>query len=314
MEAIASRRRGSMVVLLFIALAGCSGQLFAKTCDQPVVSFKAGQLSVSSNGCSLQQTLNAISRQTGMEVEMPASASTIPVFAVLGPGDPARVISELLEGSPFNCTLTAKADGSGGLVRVVLSERVAFVPDKPPAAAGPPAAPAASARTGGAQGATRASSGSAPDPNKDTKKKKEDGPTVASADYDDQSDQPRRRALDEDTLKKMPPLPPGVSTDMWQLYPTLVDNGGVAPSGPRILPNGQPAPPVSAFNSANNEQPLGDPAAVPKGAVGLPTLQPGIDPAIGKLYPWNLMQLIQTHQIQLPNIQLPPMAQPIRNP
>jgi hypothetical protein len=98
---------------------------------------------------------------------------------------------------------------------------------------------------------------------------------------------------------------------MWQLYPSLVDSGGVVPSGPPILPNGQPAP----LNS-NRQQPTGpvpgDPDFVVKGVIGAPALPPGIDPAILKLYPWNLMQLIHG-PVQMPNIQLPPMAQPIWN-
>ena len=292
METIANRHRGSIVALLFIVVAGCTGQLLATTCDQPVVNFKAGQLSISSNGCSLQQTLNAVSHQTGIEVDMPASAATVPVFGVLGPGDPGRVISQLLDGSPFNSTLTAKADGSGHLVRVVLSERVAFVPDKAPTAVGQLGAPAGSANVSGAQ-------------------IKEERSPLASAGVNDLSDSPRpRRELDEETLRKLPPLPAGVPVAMWQLYPSLVDSGGIVPSGPQILPNGQPAP----FNS--NLQPSGpvpgDPGYVVKGAIGLPPLPPGIDPAIGKLYPWNLMQLIHG-PVQLPNIQLPPMAQPIWN-
>ncbi|MGZ4839342.1 MAG: hypothetical protein ACXVZR_12410 [Terriglobales bacterium] len=295
MLAIAARRWGSIVPLLFVFLTLCASQLPAATCDQPAVAFKAGQLSVSSNGCSLQQTLSAIAKQTGIEVTMPPSAGAVPVFAVLGPGNPARVLSELLEGSPFNCTLTAKADGQGELTRVVLTERVAFVPDKAPA---PTVAPA-----GGSSAAA----------NKQASRGAERSLQARADDFSDQT-KPRKE-IDDDTLRKLPQLPPGIPSSMWNLFPSVVANGGVVPTEGRTPPSFQSDSSGSPSNSARPSNPypqltgpdnIYDPIIGPRGALNLPPLPPGVDPAIGRLYPWNLMQLIQNRQIQTPTVQLPP--------
>jgi hypothetical protein len=307
MHTIATLRWRSILPLLFVFLILCASQLAGATCDQPVVAFKAGQLSVSSNGCSLQQTLNAIAKQTGIEITMPASAGAVPVFAVLGPGNPARVVSELLDGSPFNCTLTAKAGGQGELIRVVLTERVAFVPDKAPA---PTAATAGGSSASGAQQASAASAN-----------KKIERPLQARA--DDVSDDPKpRREIDEDTMRKLPQLPPGVPSSMWNLFPSVVANGGVVPTEGRTPPTAQLAQSDSSGSPSNSARPSNptnplqptpyDPYNQPKGAINLPPLPAGIDPAIGKLYPWNLMDQIHNRQAYTPppSPPLPPAAKP----
>jgi hypothetical protein len=302
--------RWGMILLIFVA-AGF-GQVFAASCDQPAVSFQAGKLTITSKGCSLQQVMTAVSRETGIEAVVPASAGAVPVFAVIGPADPVRVVSELLEGSPFNCTLVSKADGSGGLLRVVLTERKAPISDKPILAATQPGA-ASTAPNTGKQAVASASSGNSQAPNSG-KKNKDENIAAAQPGDDLQSEQAKGRPeLDESTLKRLPPLPPGVPTAMWALYPDIVQNNGIVPSGAPILPNGQPAP--SAANAATFDplrSPLYpyDPALAPKGVIGLPQLPPDIDPAIGRIYPWNLLQLIQ-NPITLPNIHLPPMAKPL---
>jgi hypothetical protein len=269
----AGSHRAARVALLLVVITGmCSSRLFAKTCDQPSVNFKTGQLSVSSNGCSLQQVLDAVKRLTDVKIVAPPSASTAPVFVVIGPGDPAQVISELLEGSSFNYSLATRSDPSGSLVRVVVSDRAAFVPAK------------LSAAKPGTTGAP------------DAKKSR----TTASANSlpDDQNGQGRRRApIDEATLKKLPPLPPGVPSSMFQLYPSIVDNGGVAPSGPLTLSNGRPVNTLEASNLNGVQAGVGQPdpaTTIRKGVINLPQLPPNIDPAVGKLYPWNLMEMIGT--------------------
>ncbi len=300
MLAVVSDRLGRMVALLLLmALSGGAGQLFAATCDQPQVSFQAGQLTISSNGCSLQQVLTAVGRQTAIETEIPASASTIPVFAKLGPESPRKAVSALLDGIPFNWSLATKEDDSRSLVRVVLTERSAS-----PELAEPSVAAAASSLAANAGANGRFMGGQTPPSNG------RETTMEASTFADEQSNQPRRRAeLDDSTLAKLPPLPPGVPTAMWQLYPSLVQSGGVVQSGPPVLPNGQLAAAASLTSASSAASPF-DPALAPKGVINLPPLPSNIDPAIGRIYAWNLMQLIQ-NPITLPNLQLPPMAQPI---
>ncbi len=271
----ASHRPRRLLPLLLLALTGCAGQLLAATCDHPLVSFSGGQLTISSDGCSLQQVLTAVSRETGAKTEIPSSAGALPIFANLGPGDPRRVVSALLQEEPFNWTLATDPGGSGSLLRVVLSDRVPYIEA--------PSVAAASAQKNSPAGGTATAAL---------------GPPIQP------SEQPRRAQIDDSTLSKLPPLPAGVPSAMWQLYPGLVDNGGAVQSGAPTLPNGQTA---SAFPN-----PVGNPDMDSlKGCKQCP-VPPGIDPNIRNLYPWNLMQLVQ-QPITLPNIHLPPAAQPIIN-
>lgn len=284
-------------LLLLMALSGAAGQLFAASCDQPQVSFQAGQLTISSNGCSLQQVLTAVGQQTAIETEIPASASTVPVFAKLGPENPRKAVSALLDGVPFNWSLATKEDESRSLVRVVLSERSAS-----PELAKPSMAAAAPSLAANAGASGRLMAGQTPPGGRES--------TEASTLADDQSNQPRRRAeVDDSTLAKLPPLPPGVPSSMWQLYPGLVQSGGVVQGGPPLLPNGQLAP-VASLTAANSASSSFDPALAPKGVINLPALPSNIDPAIGRIYSWNLMQLIQ-NPITVLNTQSAPMAPPV---
>jgi len=282
MLTIASERLVRIFALLLLALTGCAGQLFAASCDRPRVGSQAGQLTISSNGCSLQQVLTAL-RESGIEIELPASTSAIPVFANLGPGDPRSVVSALLDGIPFNWSLATDEDRSGILVAVVLTERIA-----PPVLAKPPIATTqANATPNGQQMAGQVSDGAT---------------TEASVPHDAQSDQPKRRTeIDDSTLSKLPPLPAGVPTGVWQLFPDVVQN---------MTANGTPAPanaqpPSTASNlTPSTSASASDPAAVPKGCQNCP-VPPGVDPNIRNLYPWNLMQLINTPPTSS-NVQLPP--------
>jgi len=291
--AVAGTHRAAQIVLfILLFLATGTSQLFAKPCDQPAVTFAGGKLSVSSNGCSLQQVFEAIKRQTGIDIVIPASASKVPIFAVVSPGDPAHVVNELLEGSSFNSTLTARSDGS--LLKIVLTERVAFVPDQ--------LTPAQIAAEKDMKAAAKA------------KEKGKD--TIASADSGDGA---RRPQFDDDTLKKMPTLPGNIPVAIWNLYPSLVENGGVVPT-PQSTGTGQTAAGLSSpsgtgpFNngvdpiSSNNPW---DSSTYRKGAINLPALPPGIDPAIAKLYPWNLMDLIRNPPAPPPPGPPAQMAPPI---
>ena len=302
MSAIATDRLGRISSLLMLALTVCAGQLFAAVCDQPVVHFQAGQLTLSSDGCSLQQVLAAVGRKTGIETKLPASTSTVPVFAHLGPGNPREVVSALLDGIPFNWSLAITEDGSRSLVEVVLTDQ-----------ASPEAANASTAglmRAGirtengkllagqalpGGKGGTTGNAGKANNAN-----------TEASL-QDQPPDQPRPRPqIDDSTLSKLPALPPGVPTGMWQLYPdvvaNIVANGATTEngsSGSSVLPNGQLASNLTPSST--------DPSAGARGCKNCP-VPPGVDPRIVNLYPWNLMQLIQS-PIKQPTLQLPPPPQ-----
>ncbi len=268
MAIVAGRCLRVMFAVLLIAASLRASEVLAPQCDQRVATLRAGQLIVSSQGCSLRQVLNAISHATGIETTMPGSASALPVFATLGPGQPARVLSDLLDGLPFNSRLIAKADGSGGLVGVALTERRAAVVL------------------------------SADDLKKlAEQKKKDDAARLALASDDSRYDRTAQRPeVDAEMIKRLPALPPGVPSSMWALYPGIaqaVADTGSLPSFPETASSALPANGAGSGLSGPAFQVPNDPGAVPKGAIGLPQLPPGIDPNLGKLYPWNLMQLIQ---------------------
>lgn len=276
MPTIVTDRLGRILALLMLALTGCAGQLLAAVCDQPLVNFQAGQLTLSSNGCSLQQVLTAVGRKTGIETKLPVSTSTYPVFGNLGPGNPRQVVSALLDGTPFNWSLVTAEDASRSLVEVVLTERIAVLETAKPAVRA--ATPAANATPSARPQATSM-------------------PAL-------QDDPPKRRdEIDADTLSKLPPLPPGVPSSMWQLFPGIVNdiinNGGTVPGG-----NGQTTP-ASLPTASNPTTSSLDPSAGQKGCSKCP-VPPGVDPNIRNLYPWNLMQLIQSPVTQPVLVQPPP--------
>jgi len=289
--------------VLFAFLSVPAVVAFGGTCDHPV-QFKDGLLAIQSNGCSLQQVLQAVQDQSGIEVEVPNSAAHIPVVIHLEPGDPGTVINSLLYGTPFNYFLVGGERNS--VARVVVTEISA-----------PPAPSTQQAPL--TQVATAVPATLTGDPNKPKEKSKKKKGTkeniVASNDAVITDDEPQAKPeLDDSTLQKLPPLPPGIPAAMWRMYPELVQNGGTAPTGPLTLSSGAPLPPQATTpgqpGAATTSSYFQDPPPLPKGVIGLPTLPPEIDPNMGRIYPYNLMQTING-PITYPNIVLPPMALPI---
>lgn len=289
MTPIMSRRFPHIFFLVSIMIGGCAAQLVAENCTQPTVTFKSGQLAVTSSGCSLQQVLAAVVTQTGARVDVPPAAGADPIYGTFGPGNPARVVSELLAAVPFNSSVMTKADGSGSLVEVVLTERKQ-----------PPVIPMQSVAATAKDELTVA----------DEKKKREVAALVASAGYDAPAEQPKPRVeLDEATLKKLPPLPSGIPASVWQLYPDIVANGGVIPT-PQAVSSITPQATAGA-NGVPFWTPPPPDAPVQKGAIGLPPLPAGIDPGLGSLYPWNLMQLIASPPQPPAHPYIPPPMMPL---
>lgn len=302
--------------LLLLACVAFSSLTYGDTCDRMQVNFKAGQLSIQSNGCSLQQVLEAVQEKTGIQLDMPPLAATVPITVNIEPGEPTAVLATLLAGTKFNYIIVA--GGAGNLpAQVILTD----VPAAPVATAAPAVAaakPDTSAPDTAAVVATKEPV--KPKKAKDKEKEKESGKKAESqvAAAEDDGGQPKPE-IDDSTLKKLPQLPAGIPAAMWRLYPDLVQNvlqnGGSLSQDAPALPGGGALGQPAAGQAGQLGQPgvatnFMDPPPLPKGVVGLPTLPPGIDPNMGKLYPWNLMQTIPG-PIIYPNIKLPPMAQPI---
>jgi hypothetical protein len=87
------------------------------------VSYKNGQLSISSNKATLSEVLFAIHQRTGAEIAIPAGAEQERVVAELGPAPPSEVLSSLLNGSKFNFLILSSASDPSALDRVILSPR-----------------------------------------------------------------------------------------------------------------------------------------------------------------------------------------------
>ncbi len=293
--------------VLFIILIFLAVPAYGESCDKSQVQFKDGLLSVQSNGCSLQQVLQAVQDTAGIEMEIPASAAQIPINASFGPSEPATVITSLLAGTKFNYFMVG--GDRGPVERVIVSEVsvAATVPAPIQKMAPPPPIVATVDDTNAAdQNKTKG----------EKKKKKQESKITENevAVNNDETSQTKAE-VDDATIAKLPQLPPGIPAEMWRLYPDIANNGGVVPSGPPTLPGGvplaQPAPSSSGQpgTPAISNYPQ-DPPPLPKGVVGMPTLPPGIDPNMGMIYPWNLMQTIPG-PITYPSFVLPPMALPI---
>lgn len=284
---------------LLLVLSFSASSLYAGTCDQ-AVQFKGGLLSIQSNGCSLQQLLQAVQTQAGIEVDIPLSAAGVPVVLNADPAEPATVITSLLSTTKYNYYLVGGAQNS--VARVVISEIKPPAPSALPVQVTPPQQVASVAPPKAVP----------PVAKKETKKKKQDQDKDDKlAEVINSDDEPKPKPeLDESTLRNLPQLPPGIPAALWRLYPEIVQNGGVVPNNPLSLSNGNPIPQPAAGQDPNVSYYPQDAPPVPKGVVGLPTLPPGIDPNMGKIYPWNLMQTING-PITYPNIVLPPMAPPI---
>ena len=293
--------------LVILAIMSISSLAFGATCDRMQVSFKAGQLAIQSSGCSLQQVLEAVQEKTGIQVDMPPLAATVPITVTLEAGEPATVLAALLGGTSFNYIVVG--GGAGNLpAQVILTE-------PPAASAAATPAPTASAPKPEASTPAPVAATKQPAKPKTAKDKKDEGKKaedqIAAADDDGAKPKPE---IDDSTLKKLPQLPAGVPAAMWRLYPDLVQNGGVVAQGPPVLPGGGTfLPAQSGQLGVPGFSDFQDPPPLPKGVVGLPTLPPEIDPNMGKLYPWNLMQTIPG-PIIYPSIKLPPMATPIGGP
>ena len=86
----------------------------------PQVTFRDGQLSITSTNATLAQVLRSVQMQTGATIDVPPGAGNERVVATLGPGKPQSVLSSLLNGSKFNYVILGVADNPGAVQKVIL--------------------------------------------------------------------------------------------------------------------------------------------------------------------------------------------------
>jgi hypothetical protein len=108
------------------------------------VTYSDGQLSVQSNGADLAVVLSAIQQATGVKISGVAAAQKQKLVGDFGPGDPASVLAEVLDGTRLNY-IFLKSHANPSVIRSVMLFAQSAPPAQPPPA--PAAAPSATQRT-----------------------------------------------------------------------------------------------------------------------------------------------------------------------
>jgi hypothetical protein len=105
---------------------------------QPRVLFQNGLLSIDAPNSTMTDVLNAVHRQTGAKIDVPAGAGGDRIVARLGPGQPRDVLASLLSGSKFDYIILGPPQNPAGVQRVILSRRQAGAAAAPSENAGQP--------------------------------------------------------------------------------------------------------------------------------------------------------------------------------
>jgi len=222
----------------------------------PQVIYQNGQLSISSENSTLREIFDAIHAQTGANIEGAALNDSSPVMGHFGPGSPQSVLTDLVYGTRFNLVIMTSP---GKINRIVLSQ----------------------------QGSAREWERLVADDRIAAKAVEKSGRNSFGAAVTSRAEERSRPNTTADaTPTNRPALPPGIPSEMWNLYPQLLQqNNGL--STPNPVPENLPAL-QNARNSQNTQ-----PAAVSPPPGGYPALPRGIPPEMWTLYPPNIMQLIQ---------------------
>jgi hypothetical protein len=103
------------------------------------VEFRDNLLRIDAENATLRDTLKAVSAHTGAEMQFPAGELQERVFVHLGPASPRDVVSQLLNGVPFNYVILSSTSEPAGITRLILSRtsvaRESAVPETPAMAA-----------------------------------------------------------------------------------------------------------------------------------------------------------------------------------
>jgi len=91
--------------------------------EPPQVTYRDGQLSISSTNATLAQVLHSVQTQTGAAIDLPPGAGNERVVATLGPGRPQSILANLLDGSKFNYVILGEPNNPGAVQKVILLAR-----------------------------------------------------------------------------------------------------------------------------------------------------------------------------------------------
>lgn len=103
------------------------------------VTYSGGQLSVQSSGADLAVVLGAIQQATGMKITGVAAAQKQKLVGDFGPGDPAAVLAEVLDGTRLNY-IFLKSQTDPKVIRSVMLFAPPAPQAQPPTVAPAPAA------------------------------------------------------------------------------------------------------------------------------------------------------------------------------
>ncbi len=127
------------------AAPAATGALPPSMLQQPAqpaeIHFTPDSLSIRAENASLEAILHTLEAQTGMHFE--GLGTDERVFGNFGPGDPHEVISDLLNGTPYNVLMVGdQANGAPGkLILTPATHESASAASPPPAAAAEPNPP-----------------------------------------------------------------------------------------------------------------------------------------------------------------------------
>jgi len=91
----------------------------------PQVTYRDGQLAITSTNATLSQVLRSVQTQTGAMIDLPPGAGNERVVATLGPGKPQAVLASLLNGSKFNFVILGDPHNPGSVQKVILLSKSA---------------------------------------------------------------------------------------------------------------------------------------------------------------------------------------------
>jgi hypothetical protein len=91
----------------------------------PQVTYRDGQLAISSTNATLSQVLRSVQTQTGAVIDLPPGTGNERVVATLGPGKPQAVLASLLNGSKFNFVILGDPRNPGSVQKVILLSKSA---------------------------------------------------------------------------------------------------------------------------------------------------------------------------------------------
>jgi hypothetical protein len=85
------------------------------------VELHNGLLRIDAENATLRDTLKSVSARTGAEMQFPAGGLQERIYVHLGPASPREVVSQLLNGTPFNYLILSSVSEPSGITRLILS-------------------------------------------------------------------------------------------------------------------------------------------------------------------------------------------------